>query len=121
MGSEELISLARVDYPQAKELFAINVTGCSMWDILSTLLVVPLLCAIYQELCILLFSTHVSLCFVIITSSCIPSVQNGYYLVFTLYLNISYLLFPFFLCVLFGLRGSGLFVFWVSQDCFSMC
>lgn len=78
MGSEDLIALARVDYHQAKELFAINVTGCSLWDILSTLLIVPLLCAIYQELCILLFSTHVSLCVVIVTSSCILGVQNGY-------------------------------------------
>lgn len=55
MSSEDIISLANVDYNQAKELFAINVTGCSLSDILSTLLLVPLLCVIYQELCTLLF------------------------------------------------------------------
>ena len=59
MSSEDLISLASVDYKQAKELFAINVLGCSFGDILSTLLLAPFLCIVYQELCKLLFKIPV--------------------------------------------------------------
>ena len=77
MSSEELISLASADYKQAKELFAINVKGCSFGDILSTLLLVPLFCIVYQELCTLLFKVPVLSLPVNFTCSCILGAQNG--------------------------------------------
>ncbi|OAO18199.1 phosphatidylinositol glycan, class W [Blastocystis sp. ATCC 50177/Nand II] len=57
-GEADILSLAHSNYDQAKELFAINVHGCSLMDILSTILISPLLCTIYQGLCDLLFKSH---------------------------------------------------------------
>ena len=58
-GEADILSLAHSNYDQAKELFAINVHGCSLMDILSTILISPLLCTIYQGLCDLLFKSRV--------------------------------------------------------------
>ena len=62
-GEADILSLAQSNYDQAKELFAINVHGCSLVDILSTILISPLLCIIYQGMCDLLFKSHAG-CFV---------------------------------------------------------
>ena len=67
-GEADILSLAHSNYDQAKELFAINVHGCSLLDILSTILISPLLCTIYQGLCDLLFKSQVG---------CLVSVFNG--------------------------------------------
>lgn len=58
-NQDDLLSLAHHNYDQAKELYAINVTGCSLLDILSTILISPILCVIYQNVCDLLFKSRV--------------------------------------------------------------
>ena len=85
--SDDIISLARVDYKQAKELFVINVTGCSFGDIMSTLLISPLLCIVYQEISSLLFKSRVFLLDHKIMYSVIICVSDGFFVLFISFLN----------------------------------
>ena len=90
MSDDNIIALAHEDYNQGKELFALNATGCSLSDILLTLLITPMLCSIYQELCILLFKIPVGLVLVKIKNRHILDVPSDYYVLFILYLNLLY-------------------------------
>lgn len=58
-NTEELIGVALSNYRQGKELFSINVYGCSLGDILLTILIIPFLCGIYHEICDLMFKGRV--------------------------------------------------------------
>lgn len=91
MSPEELIALASTDYKQAKELFSINVTGCSFSDIMLTLLLLPLLCIIYQEICKFVFKIPVSFFLVKFIHSCILCVPNGFLACITFALSFYYL------------------------------
>ena len=58
---EDILDIAYRNYRQGKELFSINVYGCSLADILLTILITPLLFSIYHEVCELLFKSKVHL------------------------------------------------------------
>lgn len=59
-STKSVLDLARRNYNQGKELFGINVKGCSLIDILSTILFSAVLCVIYHELMTLLTKFRVS-------------------------------------------------------------
>ena len=82
-GEADILSLAHSNYNQAKELFAINVHGCSLMDILSTIMISPILCAIYLGLCDLLFKSKVYSVVSIFTSSGTTVVQSHCFILYT--------------------------------------
>ena len=59
-STKSVLDLARRNYNQGKELFGSNVKGCSLIDILSTILFSAVLCVIYHELMTLLTKFRVS-------------------------------------------------------------
>jgi hypothetical protein len=58
-NTEDILDIAYRNYRQGKELFSINVYGCSLEDILLTILITPFLFAIYHEVCELMFKSKV--------------------------------------------------------------
>ena len=84
-GEADILSLAHSNYDQAKELFAINVHGCSLMDILSTILISPLLCTIYQGLCDLLFKSHVRYLLSVFNSSGTTGVRSLFSMFYMLF------------------------------------
>lgn len=60
-NTEDIVDIAYRNYRQGKELFSINVYGCSLEDILLTILITPFLFSIYHEVCELLFKSRVCL------------------------------------------------------------
>lgn len=61
-NTDDILLVASDNYREGKELFAINVYGCSILDILLTILIMPFLFAIYHELCDLMFKNSVWMC-----------------------------------------------------------
>ena len=60
-NTEDILDIAYRNYRQGKELFSINVYGCSLEDILLTILITPFLFSIYHEVCELMFKSKVHL------------------------------------------------------------
>ena len=58
-----VLQVAENNYKQGKELFSINATGCSLVDILSTILYSAVVSVIYHELVTLLMKSRVVLTF----------------------------------------------------------
>lgn len=83
-NTEELVGVALNNYRQGKELFSINVYGCSLSDILLTILIVPFLFGIYHEICDLLFKGSVFIGYVNITNSGIEMSPEPF---FSLYIS----------------------------------
>ena len=83
-NTEELVGVALKNYRQGKELFSINVYGCSLSDILLTILIVPFLFGIYHEICDLLFKGSVFIGYVNITNSGIEMSPEPF---FSLYIS----------------------------------
>ena len=75
-NTEEILLVASENYREGKELFAINVYGCSISDILLTIMIMPFLFSIYHELCNLMNRSNVRLCFDLLNRSSIKMPQN---------------------------------------------
>lgn len=103
-NQDDLLSLAHHNYDQAKELYAINVTGCSLLDILSTILISPILCVIYQNVCDLLFKSRVIFSPAPFTCSCTVRFQSHFSTSFTFYWKCFSSPFP---CCLYALCGRS--------------
>ena len=75
-NTDEILLVASENYREGKELFAINVYGCSISDILLTIMIMPFLFSIYHELCKIIRRSNVRVCFELLMSSFMQTPRN---------------------------------------------